>query len=155
MLRTWPHCCYKMVGILIDNAQASSHMCRSSDLLLAIPLSKRQKSASRSLETLPESHYQDPTIIDQAALEFQDQDQISVARKYMEARQYTRAAHALRGCSSTKALFAFVYCQYIVSRSIRLIVAGDQLNRPLSGKRLTTGISSIVRFCRLSPFSHI
>lgn len=48
------------------------------------------------------------------ALESKEADRLLAARKYMEAHQYQRAVYALRGCSSSRAVFLSVYSQYLV-----------------------------------------
>ncbi|KAE9408649.1 TPR-like protein [Gymnopus androsaceus JB14] len=50
--------------------------------------------------------------------EEQEADVLNVARKCMEARQYHRAAHFIRNCTSSKARFLSVYCQFIVRKAL-------------------------------------
>ncbi|KAL4246021.1 hypothetical protein ABKN59_008839 [Abortiporus biennis] len=48
-------------------------------------------------------------------LEAQDADYIATAKPLMDAREYTRAAHWLRDCQSSKAKFLRVYSLYLAS----------------------------------------
>lgn len=66
----------------------------------------------------PDPRFQNPSIIDEDALESRDDDEMLLAQKYMEARQYTRAVHVLRNCVSAKAVFISAYCRFLVRRMI-------------------------------------
>lgn len=65
--------------------------------------------------------------------EEEDEDGVVVARTYMDARQYTRAVHALRQCVGPKAIFMRVYCQFIVCSL--LCMPGHTLTRHPEGQR--------------------
>lgn len=53
------------------------------------------------------------------APEVQEEDSITAARACFEAREFYRATHILEKCTSAKAKFLRIYCQFIVSyRSI-------------------------------------
>ncbi|KIK68965.1 hypothetical protein GYMLUDRAFT_34994, partial [Collybiopsis luxurians FD-317 M1] len=91
-----------------------------SELLLSIPVSKRNLAKSNDLESLmilTDDFYGHPTWQSKEDIEAEehDIDVINVARKCMEARQYHRAGHFLRGCTSAKARFIAIYCRFITS----------------------------------------
>lgn len=48
-------------------------------------------------------------------LELKDADHIAMARALMDSREYTRAAHWLKECHSSKAVFLRVYSEYLAS----------------------------------------
>lgn len=50
-------------------------------------------------------------------LEDKDADHITTARALMDSREYTRAAHWLKDCKSSKAIFLRVYSEYLVITS--------------------------------------
>jgi anaphase-promoting complex subunit 8 len=51
-------------------------------------------------------------------LEWRDEDTLTTARTCVEAREFLRAVHLLRDCSSPKARFLSIYSQFIVSQVI-------------------------------------
>jgi anaphase-promoting complex subunit 8 len=51
-------------------------------------------------------------------LEWQDGDILTTARTCIEAREFLRAAHLLRDCKSSKALFLNIYSHFIVSKIV-------------------------------------
>lgn len=62
-----------------------------------------------------------PKWITREEMEVEDMeaDVLDVASKCMQARQYHRAAHLLRNCTSAKACFIASYCQFIVSTRLQ------------------------------------
>ena len=59
-----------------------------------------------------------PSPEDQARelhLEAMDEDYIAGARALIDAKEFSRAVHWLKDCKSAKAVFMFVYSQYMVS----------------------------------------
>ncbi|KAJ4486379.1 hypothetical protein J3R30DRAFT_3446262 [Lentinula aciculospora] len=90
-----------------------------SELLLSVPASKRTTNAQISSTSMNASaDYEDlPEWLSREDVdaEERDADVFNLARKCMEARQYHRAIHFVRGCASSKARFISVYCQFITS----------------------------------------
>ncbi|KAJ7594437.1 hypothetical protein C8J56DRAFT_926766 [Mycena floridula] len=76
----------------------------ASDLLLGLPPQSRQISPTALMFS--------PNVS-----QLEHDDEVLVARRHMEAHEYTRAIHALRTCPPTdsKALFLNIYCQFIAS----------------------------------------
>lgn len=47
-------------------------------------------------------------------LESQESDRIATGQAMMNAKEYTRAVHWLKGCQSAKAVYIRVYCDFLV-----------------------------------------
>lgn len=62
-----------------------------------------------------------PSSEDQARelhLEAMDEDHISSARALIDAKEFSRAVHWLKECKSAKAVFMFIYSQYMVGSPV-------------------------------------
>lgn len=47
--------------------------------------------------------------------DIQDLDALTLAKSYFDLKEYDRAAYFLKGCSSQKAYFLYMYSRYLVT----------------------------------------